>query len=281
MKVAFCQRSAVFKTACQMIKRRSVASFIAFFYDGPVAVWLCGCFLGSSCGMIPKEEAQTEVIWETAPLHETFPQHFAIQACVQYASGKHTTRLRLVCYATYHQAIQFILKGPWGIEVMRGMANQKGVVVLDQWSRTSYQWSYRQFTKRYGFPCCYDILQSLFLGTECALLHIKDKKVRAQLLAFFSHVYQSETRILIQTQATDLEQRNNLRIHYRRLLSPFRGCFSDLSGLQICFSLVYKGKRQQGSLTLKNIIFKKLDHPAKNFVVPACYKLASKRANQK
>jgi hypothetical protein len=138
-----------------------------------------------------------------------------------------------------------------------------------------------QLTKHYGFPCCYSVLQSLLLGTECALLHIKDKKERAQWSTIFSYVYQPETQILVQTQAPDLEQRNNLRIRYRRLLPPP----SETVVLTYLdcrfFSLVYKGKRQQGSLTLKNIIFKKLDHPAKKFVVPARYKRASKAANQK
>ncbi len=276
-------RSTVFENSVsnQMIKKHSVASLISFFYDRLVTVWFSVCFLWISCGMIPKEEeAETELVWEALPFHETFPRYFAIQSCVQYTAGKHTTRLTLLCYTTYNKAIQFVLKSPCGIEVMRGTANQDGLVVLDRWSRTNHQWSYRELTKHSGFPCCYSVLQSLLLGTECSLLHIKDTKERAQWSNTFSYVYQPETRILIQTQATNLAQRNSLHIRYRRLLTPFRDCLSDLTGLQLCFSLVHKGKRKEGSLTLKNIIFKKLDHPPKKFVVPACYKRASKKANQ-
>lgn len=222
-------------------------------------VQIFALYLFSGCGM----QQAGKQSFDVTGLLTTFPACFSIQAALHFMGLQHTVRCRVVCCVTYSQQIDFIVKGPLGIELIRGLIDKNGVTVVDQLRRVVYQWDYKRIKQQYHFPCNYPFIQSFLLGTVCSPIEHSDL-----LCADLAYTYDDLMRKVVVVQLIDKKQGNCLKFLYRYKMVADKTC---LSGIKIAFSLIDKGQRYQGRATLYELHFKELKKPNIKLTIPAYY----------
>ncbi|CAH2560102.1 DUF4292 domain-containing protein [Cardinium endosymbiont of Oedothorax gibbosus] len=226
-----------------------------------VQIFLAALYLFSGCGM----QQASKQSFDVTHLLTTFPACFSMQAALHFMGLQHTFHCRVACCVTYDQQIDFIVKGPLGIEVIRGLIDKKGVTVVDRLRRLVYQWDYKRIKQQYHFPCNYLFIQSLLLGRVCSPI---EQGVPDALCADLTYTYDDLTRKVSRVQLIDPKQGNGLKFLYQHRMVVDRAC---LSGIKIHFSLNDKGQFHQGNVTLHKLHFKKLKRPNIKLTIPTYY----------
>lgn len=224
-------------------------------------------FLG--CGM----QQASQRPFHLTHLLTTFPACFSMQASLHFMDPFHTLRCRVVCCVTYDQQVDFIVKGPLGIELMRGVIDKKGVKVVDRLRRLVYQWNYKRIKEVYHFSCNYPLIQSLLLARVCSPIEY-GLSILDPLCSDLAYTYDGLTRKVVAAQLIDKKQGNCFKFLYRYKMIADTAC---LSGIKIGFSLRDKGNRYQGRVTLQKLHFKELKKPNIKLTIPAYYRKADTR----
>lgn len=228
---------------------------------GFVQIFFVALYLFSGCGM----QQASKQSFDVTNLLTTFPACFSMQAALHFMGLHYTFRCRVACCVTYDQQIDFIVKGPLGIEIIRGLIDKKGVTVVDRLRRLVHQWDYKRIKQQYHFPCNYPFIQSLLLGRVCSPI---EQGVPNALCSDLAYTYDDLTRKVVLDRLIDPKQGNSLKFLYRHKTVADRSC---LSGIKMHFSLKDKGQLYQGSVTLHKLHFKELKRPNIKLAIPAYY----------
>ncbi|CDG49701.1 Hypothetical protein CHV_a0388 [Cardinium endosymbiont cBtQ1 of Bemisia tabaci] len=208
---------------------------------------------------------------DAANLFPTFPPYFSIQAVLHFINPGHSFRGRMVCSVAYDRQIHFIVKGPLGIEVMRGLIDKKGVTLVDRLRRLVYQWDYNN--QSYDFYCNYSFIQSLLLGTLGRSL---DHKISIPnvLPAPLAYIYDPFTSRVIGIELVDRQKGHWFRVLYQYKVIKNK---TFLSGIKIDFSLKDKKQTNKGRVILHKLDFKGVKKPNIRLKIPGNYRNASSR----
>ncbi|MCT4697250.1 DUF4292 domain-containing protein [Candidatus Cardinium sp. TP] len=229
------------------IKRLAVVQFFV-----AVCYWFPGCGI----------QQPSNQFFDVAGLLTTFPACFSMQASVHCMGFGPTFRCRVVCCVSYNQRIDFIVKGPLGIEIIHGCIDKKGVTIVDRLRRIVHQWDYQRITQHYHFVCNYPLIQSLLLGTGPI--------GQGALPADLAYTYDDLTRNVIAVQLRDTKQFNIFTFLYRYKMVVDRAC---LSGIKLRFLLKGQVQCYQGRITLYKLYFKKLKKPNIRLAIPTYYRI--------
>ncbi len=197
-----------------------------------------------------------------------FPRCFSIQASLNVMGLSHILRPRLVCCVTYDQKIDFMVKGPLGVEIISGVIDKKGITIVDHSRRVVHQWDYKQIKKDYCFVCSYAFIQSLLLGRVCS--PIEDSVSTLDPLPFdLSYTYDEFKKNVVAIQLIDREKGNTVRILYQYKMVKGNVC---LSGIRLDCSLRDHRQPYKGSATLRSFRFKKIKKTNLKLRIPAYYR---------
>ncbi|WP_162789904.1 DUF4292 domain-containing protein [Cardinium endosymbiont of Sogatella furcifera] len=230
------------------IKRLAVVQFFV-----AVCYWLPGC------GM----QQPSNQSFDVTDLLTTFPACFSMQASIDYMGFGPTFRCRVVCCVSYNQRIDFIVKGPFGIEIIHGCIDKKGVTVVDRLRHLVHQWDYQRIAQHYHFICSYPLMQSLLLGTG----PIGQGAFSTDLV----YSYDDRTRKVISVQLRDTKQGNAFTFLYRYKMVADRTC---LSGIKLRFLFKEQTQCYKGRATLYKLHFKQLKRPTIRLRIPTYYRVA-------
>ena len=209
-----------------------------------------------------RTEPFSSELLDLANVFPTFPPYFSIQAVFHFINLHYSFRGRIVCCVAYGRQIHFIVKGPLGIEIMRGLINKKGVTVVDRLRHLVYQWDYK--SQPYHFY--YSFIQSLLLGT---LGRSIDHKIPNLLPDPLAYIYDASTSRVIGTELIDRQQNYWFKVLYQHKVIENRTFFS---GIKIFFSLKNRKQANKGSITLHKFHFKGLKKPNIRLKIPANYR---------
>ncbi|WP_342265484.1 DUF4292 domain-containing protein [Cardinium endosymbiont of Philonthus spinipes] len=221
-------------------------------------------YLLSGCGL----QQDSRHSFDVTGLCTSFPACFSMQASLHFIGSHHVCRLRVRCCVTYDQQIAFLVKGPFGVELMRGVIDKKGVTVVDRLRRLVYQWDYKRIREQYHFPCHYALIQSLLLAKVCSPME-DDLSISDALPAHLSYTYDDLTRKVIALQLSGTKSGDFLRCLYQYKMVENSPC---LSGSKIVFSIKEKGRLYRGRATLHKLHFKKLKKPNIQLTIPPYYR---------
>lgn len=218
-----------------------------------VHIFLAIFYLFAGCGM---EQFSGQSL-DLANSFTTFPPYFSIQAVFNFIKPHHSFGGRIVCSVAYDQQIHFIVKGPFGIEVMRGLIDKKGVTVVDHLRHLVYQWDYKCINQSYHFYCNYSFIQSLLLGT---LARSVDHKISIPnvLPAPLAYIYDAFTSKVIGIELVDRQQGYWFRALYQHKVIKNK---TFLYGIKIDFSLRDRKQPNKGRIILHKLHFKGLKKP--------------------
>lgn len=220
-------------------------------------------YLFAGCRMEQQFSVQS---LDSANLFPTFPPYFSIQAVLHFIHLHHSFRGRIVCCVAYDREVHFIVKGPLGIDIMRGLINKKGVTVVDRLRHLVYQWDYNNQPDH--FYCNYSFIQSLLLGTLGR--SIDDKISIPNLLpAPLAYIYDECTNRVIGTELIDRQEKYWFKVLYQHKIIENRTFFS---GIKIFFSLKNRQQPNKGRVTLRKLHFKRLKKPNIRLKVPRNYR---------
>lgn len=238
-----------------------------YLWLGFVRISLAMFYLFTGCGM--QQVSKQPFDW--TDLFTTFPACCAMQAALNFIDLRHAFRCRLVCCITYNQQIDFIVKAPLGVELMRGLIDKKGVTVVDRLHRVVYQWDYKQIKQQYHFYCNYLFIQSLLLGTVGSSI---DNRVCIPdpLLASLTYIYDDLTGKIIGVQLIDTKQENCFKVLYRHKMAENK---TFLSSITIRYALKNsEWPSYQGTVVLYKFHFKARKRPNIKLKIPAYYRKA-------
>ncbi|WP_419241040.1 DUF4292 domain-containing protein [Cardinium endosymbiont of Nabis limbatus] len=206
--------------------------------------------------------------FDVTDLLTAFPSYFSMQASLHFMGLSHTFRYRLVCCITYDEQIDFMVKGPLGIVLIRGAIGKKGVTVVDQLQRVVYQWNYQQIKEKYHVSCNYPLMQSLLLGTVTDPIAHR-LSTPDSLCSDIVYTYDDLTGKVIAAERIDTKQGNFVKVLYQHKME---GEATYLSGIKISFSLSDKKKLYQGKAALHKLHFKALKKPNIKLTIPPYYR---------
>ena len=217
-------------------------------------------YLFAGCGMQQAPKQSFDVV----DLLTTFPSCFSLQASLHFMGLRHACRYRLVCCVTYNQQINFIIKGPFGIALIAGLIDKKGVTVVDRLRRVVHRLDYKQIQEQYHFPCNYPLIQSLLLSR--VYIPIQDRlSITDPFSSNLAYTYDDLRRKVTAVQLIDSKQRNTFKCLYRYKVAADTTC---LSGMKVNFSFRDKQQLYQGSALLHKLHFKQLKKPNIRLKIP-------------
>ncbi|UWW96721.1 MAG: DUF4292 domain-containing protein [Candidatus Cardinium sp.] len=217
---------------------------------------LTALYLFAGCGMQQAANQSFDVV----DLLTVFPRCFSMQASLDFMGLHHAFRYRLVCCVTYNQQIDFIVKGPFGIALIAGVIDKKGVTVVAH--RVVHQWDYKQIQEQYHFPCNYLLIQSLLLGRVYSPME-DHLSIPDGLWSGLAYTYDTLRRKVTAVQL--INQDSSFKCLYRYKMAADTTC---LSRMNIYFSLRDKQQLYQGRAVLHKLHFKKLKKPNIRLRIP-------------
>ncbi|WP_432466210.1 DUF4292 domain-containing protein [Candidatus Cardinium hertigii] len=205
---------------------------------------------------------------DAANLFPTFPPFFSIQAVLHFVHLHHSFRGHIVCSVAYDRQIHFIVKGPLGIEVIRGLIDKKGVTVVNRLRHLVYQWDYQSINQLYHFYCNYSFIQSLLLGTLGRSVEHKIS-IPNVLPVPLAYIYDPFTSKVIGIKLVDRQQGYWFSVLYQHKVIKHK---TFLSGIEMNFSLKERKQSNKGRVILQKFHFKRLKKPTIRLKIPDHYR---------
>lgn len=239
-----------------------------------IQILLCSFCLLSSC-RIPKNKInKPSFVLLKASVSRRLPPCFSLTASLDYIGLNCTSHCRVEFCVEYDKQIHFVVKGPLGIEIVRGIINTKGVVALDRLHRVVYEWHYGQIKERYHFCCNYQLIQSFLFGIDYQDIY-RDKKrllvTSGEIRPSVAYTYDNSIMRKVQSaQLMNTKGDSRLTFLYRyKTTSCKRTAY--LSGIKIHFSFINKDQLDQGMVELSGLKFKALKMPSIKCTIPSYY----------
>lgn len=209
--------------------------------------WLA-FYLFSGCGVgQPDSESLDETDFST-----NFPPCFSIKACLHFIDLHRSFGCRIVSCITYDKKIHFIVQTSFGIEIIRGVIDKKGITLVDRFSRVVYQSDYNDIAKAYHFPVNYLLIQSLVLALPFTSIEASGVEPACTNI---SYTYDPLTRRVAAVKLIDKKGKNYISLLYQyNMVENHPLC----AGIKIAFAINHIGKSYKGRIILNKFHFKKL-----------------------
>ncbi|WP_339044112.1 DUF4292 domain-containing protein [Cardinium endosymbiont of Tipula unca] len=255
-----------------MRKQRVIKEQIISFFQ--IRFFVLAVCLASSCS-VPPPPPQKNKHNPTWSKTGTIPACFSITASLNYVGSNDSYRCQVYCCVEHDKQIHFVVRGPFGIEVVRGVMNEKGVTILDRLHRLVHQWDYEQIKQHYHVHCNYQLIQSLLLGTTCKTPPFRNDQgllvTPSESRNYLHYTYDRVTGKVIGTQLMDGKGNNRIKFLYKRSDIPLNS-FIGIAGIKIDFSLNDNHQPYKGMMIYYNLRFSSLSTPNIKLKVPSYYK---------